>query len=215
MTLPPFSVFLEEHRALVHRYLRVAVGPVDADDCFQETFLSALRAYPRLREGSNLRAWVMAIATRKAIDHARGVKRRAVPVADVPERAAVVEEDHSEVWEALGELTPRERAAVVQRYVLDLPYSEVGTALGSSEDAARAMTYEARNKLRRVIDAAGGKGIRVGGAEVSDVHANFIVTDAGATARDVWTLIVRLRKLVQDAAGVDLEPEVRFLGSFG
>ena len=157
MKLPPFSAFLEEHRTLVHRYLRATVGPVDADDCFQETFLAALRAYPRLRDASNLRGWIMAIATRKAIDHSRGVRRRAVPMADLPERTAAQEEDHSEVWAALGELTARERAAVVQRYVLDLPYSEVGTALGSSEEAARAMTYQARKKLRRAIDAAGGR----------------------------------------------------------
>lgn len=67
----------------------------------------------------------------------------------------------------------------------------------------------------RLIDAAGGKGMRVGGAEVSLRHANFIVVDpTGATASDVWTLIVRLRDLVRDHAGVLLEPEVRFLGVF-
>ena len=67
----------------------------------------------------------------------------------------------------------------------------------------------------RLIDAAGGKGMRVGGAEVSVRHANFVVVDAsGATAADVWTLIVRLRELVREHAGVMLEPEVRFLGVF-
>ena len=66
----------------------------------------------------------------------------------------------------------------------------------------------------RLIDAAGGKGMRVGGALVSPVHANFIVTDAGATAGDVWTLIVRLQERVDDRFGIRLEPEVRFLGSF-
>jgi UDP-N-acetylmuramate dehydrogenase len=67
----------------------------------------------------------------------------------------------------------------------------------------------------RLIDGAGGKGMRVGGAEVSERHANFIVADpAGATSTDVWTLIVRLRELVRGYAGVVLEPEVRFLGVF-
>jgi UDP-N-acetylmuramate dehydrogenase len=67
----------------------------------------------------------------------------------------------------------------------------------------------------RLIDAAGGKGMRVGGAEVSPRHANFIVVDpAGSTASDVWTLIVRLRELVHAHAGIVLEPEVRFLGVF-
>ena len=52
---PPFPSFLEEHRADVYRFLHAAVGPHDADDCFQETFLSALRAYPSLRNADNLR----------------------------------------------------------------------------------------------------------------------------------------------------------------
>lgn len=66
----------------------------------------------------------------------------------------------------------------------------------------------------RLIDAAGGKGMRVGGAEVSARHANFIVVDGDATASDVWTLITRVRELVHEHAGVTLEPEVRLLGVF-
>lgn len=66
----------------------------------------------------------------------------------------------------------------------------------------------------RLIDEAGGKGMRSGGAEVSAVHANFIVASPGATAADVWTLVVRLRALVWRSSGVELEPEVRFLGEF-
>jgi UDP-N-acetylmuramate dehydrogenase len=66
----------------------------------------------------------------------------------------------------------------------------------------------------RLIDAAGAKGMRVGGAEVSLVHANFIVADAGARAADVWTLIRRVQRIVREHAGVDLDPEVRFLGAF-
>jgi UDP-N-acetylmuramate dehydrogenase len=66
----------------------------------------------------------------------------------------------------------------------------------------------------RLIDAAGGKGMREGGAEVSDVHANFIVAERDATATDVWRLLWRIRALVHDRTGVELEPEVRFLGAF-
>jgi len=63
---PPFQRFLDAHRDLVWRFLVSSVGPVDAEDCFQETFLAALRAYPRLRAGSNLRAWVLTIAQQGA-----------------------------------------------------------------------------------------------------------------------------------------------------
>jgi len=150
--IPPFSVFLEEHRSLVYRFLAATVGREHADDCFQETFLSALKAYPRLRPDSNLRAWVMAIATNKAMDHGRRLKRSAVPVADVPERAAPPGDGTDpELWAAVRDLPPLQRAAVVHRYVLDLPYAEVAEAIGTSEEAARANAYEGRKKLRAAL----------------------------------------------------------------
>lgn len=64
----------------------------------------------------------------------------------------------------------------------------------------------------RFIDAAGLKGMRVGGAEVSTVHANFIVNTGGATAQDVLLLMKRVRDAVYDRFGVVLEPEIRVLG---
>jgi RNA polymerase sigma factor (sigma-70 family) len=150
--IPPFSVFLEEHRSLVYRFLAATVGRDHADDCFQETFLSALKAYPRLRPDSNLRAWVMAIATNKAMDHGRRAGRSAIPVAEVPERVAASDAGADpEVWAAVRELPPLQRAAVVHRYVLDLPYAEVGQAIGTSEQAARANAYEGRKKLRAAL----------------------------------------------------------------
>ncbi len=66
----------------------------------------------------------------------------------------------------------------------------------------------------RLIDAAGLKDARVGGAHVSGKHANFIVTDEGACARDVFGLIRLVGERVRDASGVELEPEVRLVGSF-
>ena len=151
-TIPPFSVFLEEHRSLVYRFLAATVGRDHADDCFQETFLSALKAYPRLRPDSNLRAWVMTIATNKAMDHGRQRSRSALPVPDVPERPAPEDESADpEVWAAVRDLPPLQRAAVVHRYVLDLPYAEVAEAIGTSEEAARANAYEGRKKLRAAL----------------------------------------------------------------
>ncbi len=66
----------------------------------------------------------------------------------------------------------------------------------------------------RLIEAAGLKGARVGGAAVSDVHANFIVNTGGATAIDVLELVSRIREGVREAYGVELRPEIRFLGRF-
>jgi RNA polymerase sigma factor (sigma-70 family) len=149
MDLPPFQRLLEEHRVDLYRFLVAAVGAQEADDCFQETFLSALRAYPDLRDASNLRGWLLTIATRKALDHWRGERRRPVPVEDVPERAAPETADGDpELWRAVRTLPPMQRAAVIHRYVLDLSYAQVAEALGISEDAARANAYEGRRKLR-------------------------------------------------------------------
>jgi UDP-N-acetylmuramate dehydrogenase len=64
----------------------------------------------------------------------------------------------------------------------------------------------------RLIEDAGGKGLRIGGAEVSRKHANFIVADPGASATDVAALIRRVRDLVEAHAAIRLETEVQFMG---
>ena len=63
----------------------------------------------------------------------------------------------------------------------------------------------------RLIEDAGLKGTRVGGAEVSTKHAGFIINSGGATCADVLALIEKIQKTVFDAAGVTLEPEVRII----
>src|SRR4249920_2565898 len=83
--LPPFQALLDAHGRDVHRFLIASVGRTDADDCYQETWLAAMRAYPGLRDASNLRSWIFTVAHRKAIDHVRARRRGPVPVADVPE----------------------------------------------------------------------------------------------------------------------------------
>ncbi len=67
----------------------------------------------------------------------------------------------------------------------------------------------------RLIDAAGLKGERVGGAVISEKHANFIVNDADATAADVRALGDRVRDRIAEGAGVALEFEIVFLGDHG
>jgi UDP-N-acetylmuramate dehydrogenase len=66
----------------------------------------------------------------------------------------------------------------------------------------------------RLVEAAGAKGMRVGGAAVSTKHSNFIVADAGATASDVVSLIERVQNLVRERSGITLELEVRLVGEF-
>ena len=151
--LPPFQVLLDEHRDDVYRFLVASLGRDEADDCFQETFISALRAYPRLRDASNLRSWLFTIAHRKAIDAHRARGRRAVPVEEVPEQAVgggFLPNGEPELWHAVRRLPDKQRAAVLHRYVNDLAYVDIGQVMGVSEEAARRSVHEGLKKLRTV-----------------------------------------------------------------
>jgi RNA polymerase sigma factor (sigma-70 family) len=152
---PPFQLFLDAHRDDVWRFLVAAVGRHDADDCFQETFLAALRAYPRLRPDSNPRAWVLTIAHRKALDHHRARKRRPVPTDPLPERDADSGEPGSgdDIWSQVRGLPAKQRAAVLLRYAGDLSHREIAAVLGCSEEAARRSAHEGLKRLRQEIAA--------------------------------------------------------------
>lgn len=154
--LPPFQVVLDEHATDVMGVLRGAVGRADAEDCFQETFLAALRAYPRLNDASNLRSWLMTIAHRKAIDHHRANGRRPIPMAELSEQIGAGETSAFEaetvgVWAAVRQLPPKQRAAVALRYACDLPHAEIAEALGCSPEAARRSLHEGMKRLRREL----------------------------------------------------------------
>ena len=153
MRLPPFQNLLDAHDRAVHRFLIATVGPIDADDVYQETWLAALRAYPQLTDASNLKGWVFTIAHRKAIDHVRARARRATPVAepaDLPEAgaaesAAVADE---ELWTAVAALPDKQRTAVALRFIADSAYAEIATAMEISEPAARRNVHEGLKRLR-------------------------------------------------------------------
>ncbi|HET8565140.1 MAG TPA: sigma-70 family RNA polymerase sigma factor [Solirubrobacterales bacterium] len=153
--LPPFQTVLDEHSAAVMAILRGAVGRDGAEDCFQETFLAALRAYPKLNDASNLRGWLLTIAHRKAIDHHRANGRAPVPVAEPDELVAVsvdsVPQRDDELWAAVGALPPKQRAAVALRFSSDLPHGEIAAALGCSPEAARRNLHEGLKRLRKEL----------------------------------------------------------------
>ena len=153
--LPPFQTLLDSHQGDVYRFLVATVGPVEADDAFQETWISALRAYPRLRGAENLRGWLLKIAQRKAIDAHRARGRRPVPVESMPERVAATPgggaatlNGESDLWASVRDLPEKQRTAVFCRSVLGMPYDELAELLGSSEDAARRNVHEGLKKLR-------------------------------------------------------------------
>lgn len=152
MSLPPFQALLEAHRADLYRFLVASVGPSDADDCFQETVISALRAYPKVRRADNLRGWLLKIAQRKAIDSHRATGRRPLPVEEVPERPAAGHaggNSEPELWAAVRTLPPKQRTAVFCRSVMGMPYGELAGVLECSEDAARRNVHEGLTRLRK------------------------------------------------------------------
>ena len=158
MTLPPFQALLDAHGTAVHRFLVASVGPVDADDCFQEALIAALRAYPRLTHADNLRAWLLRIAQRKVIDAHRARARRPLPVASPPERGGGAPPpeplDGQPIWARVRELPEKQRVAVFLRSAADLSYAEVAEALDCSQEAARRNVHEGLKRLREELSTS-------------------------------------------------------------
>lgn len=149
MRLPPFQTLLDEYRHDIFRFLVASVGRDAAEDCFQETFLAALRGYPKLSRADNLRGWLFTIAHRKAIDLHRARARR-LPLHE-PIHGELPDRD-PDLWGAVNELPPKQRSAVVLRYLEDLPYRQIGDIVGCSEAAARQNVRAGLASLREELD---------------------------------------------------------------
>jgi RNA polymerase sigma factor (sigma-70 family) len=150
VTPPPFQRLLDEHAAVLLRFCAASVGPVDADDCFQETVIAALRAYPKLRNADNLRGWLLTIAHNKALDMHRARARRPIPVEAIEETPAEdVDHPDQQLWAAVDDLPPKQRGAVLLRFLGDLSHREIASLLGSSEDAARRSLADGLARLRK------------------------------------------------------------------
>lgn len=148
-----FDEVVTRHGRTVLRVCRAMVGPVDADDAWSETFLSALRAYPSLPADANVEAWLVTIAHRKVIDMVRKAQRSPEPVAEVPaEPAAPAEFDFGaseiDLARLLGQLSDRQRQAVTYHYLAGLPYAEVAALVGGTPEAARRAAADGIAKLR-------------------------------------------------------------------
>jgi RNA polymerase sigma factor (sigma-70 family) len=151
VTLPPFEAIVAEHGAMVLRVCRALVRDDEAQDAASETFLSALEAYDRLRPGSDVKAWLLTIAHRKAIDVLRRRARQALPMADLPELVSqgdAVEFPDASLWENVRALPDKQRHAVAYHYIADLPYADVAGVMGVSEAAARRSAADGIRALR-------------------------------------------------------------------
>jgi RNA polymerase sigma factor (sigma-70 family) len=146
----PFDELVQRHGAVVMRVCRALLSPADADDAWSETFLSALRAYPRLRPDSDERAWLVTIAHRKALDQLRAAGRRAVPAGELPDVAAkeAPPAPDDELRAALAALSPAQCEAVVLHHLGGLPHNEIAAVLGISPAAARRRAADGIAALR-------------------------------------------------------------------
>jgi RNA polymerase sigma factor (sigma-70 family) len=149
MVLPPFEQVLDRYGADVWRFAAAQAGPAHADDIFQETMLAALAAYPALRDPGAVKSWLFTIAARKAVDAARAKAGQvdhqaepAVPPAEPPD---------DELWARVRALPPKQREAVALRTILDLPYAEIATMMGTSVEAARRNVHEGLKTLRKEV----------------------------------------------------------------
>ena len=158
MSVQPFEQVVVEHGTVVMRVCRALLGPVDAEDAWADTFLAAMRAYPDLRPDSDVRAWLVTIAHRKALDAIRATNRRATPTAEVPEpaRSSRAQLDHASATAdemalvvALDTLPFKQRGAVIYHHLAGLTYREVGRLLECSEAAARRSASDGIASLRK------------------------------------------------------------------
>lgn len=147
--LPPFEHVVDEYGDDVWRFSVSQVGRDRADDVFQETMLAALAAFPRLRDPSAVRPWLLRIAARKAVDLFRARARAPLPVGDPdPGSAPQPGLPDDELWAHVRALPNKQRQAVALRFVLDLKHAEIGAAMETSAEAARRNVFEGLKALR-------------------------------------------------------------------
>lgn len=147
----PFERVVARYGPMVLRVCRAVLGPDEAEDAWSETFLAALRAYPRLPGDANVEAWLVTIAHRKAIDAVRSAARRPLAAGPLPDRPAPgggPEDRDLDLWAAVAGLPQRQRTAVAYHYLAGLPYAQVAEITGGSADAARRAAADGIAALR-------------------------------------------------------------------
>lgn len=121
--------------------------------------------------------------------------------------------EHEVVLDARVVLSAAEESAVRRRMEAFRDH-RARTQPGAVQNAGSVFKNPPGDSAGRLVEAAGLKGFRVGGARVSELHANFFIADDGASAQDVHDLVAVVRERVREGTGVSLEPEIRFVGAF-
>ena len=151
--LPPFWSLVETHGDELLAHARRMTDHDSAEDVLQDALLRALRAYPRLRHGEHLRAWLYRVTTTTALDlHRR--RRREVPTEDPPAPAVESEYDDGAFESLIAPLAPTARDALRLRFVEDLEYEDIAGRLDCSAEAARQRVSTAVRTLRQRMAVA-------------------------------------------------------------
>lgn len=157
----PFEQIMRRHEREIMRYLLRASGNrEDAADLFQETWLRAYCAYPRLEPDSKVRPWLYTIAVNLCRNRARdGIRRAAVIVADEAANPAAERKAHQplsendgyaavRLRELMAALPAKQREALQLRQFAGLDYAEIAEVMNCSQQAARANVSQALRKLK-------------------------------------------------------------------
>lgn len=145
---------VDTYGRVVWRVCRGLLTEHDAEDAWAETMLAALRAYDRLAADSDVRAWLVTIAHRKAVDVLRAGNRGALTVQELPEapsRHGLPERRDLDLWAALATLPDGQRFAVVQHHLGGLPFAQVAALTGGSVEAARKAASDGVRRLRTIL----------------------------------------------------------------
>ena len=161
LALPPLfdDAIKSLERDLMRYLMRVTRDREDSLDLFQETWLRAYRAYPKLKSADGLRPWVFTIAANLCRNRIRDhVRRSRVIAADshppssdsIGARTAGAGslEGVLSMKHAIARLPSRKRDALTMRKLRGLEYDEIGAELDCSAESARATVYQALKKLR-------------------------------------------------------------------
>jgi RNA polymerase sigma factor (sigma-70 family) len=157
----PFEKVVAQHGPTVLRVCRALLRVHDADDAWSETFLSAMRAYPDLPETANVEAWLVTIARRKAIDIHRAAKRYPLTLHALPEAPTdlgVPGGGGADLWDAVQDLSDKQRRAITYRYLAGMSHAEIAEILGGSVAAARRAAADGLRNLRKNYPGAHAKG---------------------------------------------------------
>lgn len=157
---PEFSSLLEQYGKELHAYLwRLLQNRQDAEDCLQDTYLRAFRAFDRTAQNSNYRAWLYKIATHVARTHLQKSQRQdRQPKLDPdlhkenPLEKLAREEQIERVLIGMARLSFRQRTAIMMRKYSDLNYEAIAQALACTPQTARAHVYQGLKRLRVILD---------------------------------------------------------------